>query len=231
MNVSRKSDADNFSPIFFQGIALEDVKAIKLLGVTITSKLEWNNHADRVTKRAGQCLGVLRKAKHALPVSALATLYKTHVRSVMEYCSPVWQSASSGVLRKLDSVQHKAIKILGGNGDEMPSLNIYSLGERREVAGQCQLYRMIHHIAPDPVSDLLPSFNNPIHFSRKVSNSHHLQLKVLKSRTDHHYTSFLPTYARMWNSLPNKVMYEDNGALRGLQSFKVATNNFLLASR
>ena len=231
MNVSRKSDSENFPPLFFQGDALEDVKSIKLLGVTITCKLDWNNHIDRITKRAGQCLGVLRKAKHTLPVSALATLYKTHVRSLMEYCSPVWQGASSTVLRKLDSVQHKAIKILGGNGDEIPSLNIYSLGERRAVAGECQLYRMIHHIAPDPVSELLPSFSNPIRLSRKVSSSHHLQLKISKSRTDHHYASFLPTYARMWNSLPNNVIYEDNGALRSLQSFKVATNKFLLASR
>ena len=32
-------------------------------------------------------------------------------------------------LCKVDSVQHRAIKILGGNGNEMPSFNIYSLDE------------------------------------------------------------------------------------------------------
>ena len=44
--------------------------------------------------RAGQTLGALRKVAHKLTREERVTVYKARVRSVMEYSSLCWMSAS-----------------------------------------------------------------------------------------------------------------------------------------
>ena len=87
LNISRKVEKD-VSVICFLGEALRSENSIKLLGVHITKTLDWGTHVDKVAKRAGQHLGILHKAKGLLRVYGMATLYKTRVRFLMEYCRP-----------------------------------------------------------------------------------------------------------------------------------------------
>ena len=61
MTISRKRD--NFTiPLYFLGEELSETDNIKLVGVTITSKLSWGEHVDKIAKHAGQRLGIIRKA-------------------------------------------------------------------------------------------------------------------------------------------------------------------------
>lgn len=231
MTISRKKDAYDIQPLMFLGDVLEETDSIKLVGICISDKLNWGKHVDKLAKHAGQRVGIIRKAKYLLPNSALASLYKSKVRSVMEYCSPIWQSAPGVTLTKLDAIQRKAIHCMGEHGDTIPNFNMYKLAERRQVSGGCQLYRMFHGIAPPAVCELLPNLSVSQRYSRQVANRHHLQLSVTRSRTEHHMNSFVPSYVRLWNSLPNDVIYGNNGDLLNLEAFKRCLNRFLLASR
>ena len=49
--------------ITFVNENLIEVKNIKLLGINITSSLDWNYHINHLAKRAGQRLGILRQEK------------------------------------------------------------------------------------------------------------------------------------------------------------------------
>jgi len=193
MTISRKVDTADFPTIKFQGETLAEESHIKLLGVHITKTLDWTFHVDKIAKNAGQRLGILRKAKTVLPSSVLSTLYKTKMRSVMEYCGPIWQGASKTVLEKLNSVQNKACKFIGSFSKTIPELNINSLEQRRQVSGLCQIYRMFQKIAPEPVGDLLPDILVPARLSHCVAQRHHMQLSMKRSRTQHHMSSFLPS--------------------------------------
>ena len=173
MTISRKNVTED-TEVSFLGENLKSSNDIKLLGVLINKTLNWSTHVDKIAKRAEQYLGILCKAKKFLEPVGLATLYKTRVRSVMEYCGPVWHGASQGSLSKLDTIQHRACKLLGVNSSICPELNLYSLSHRRNVSGLCQLHRMVSRIAPEDVCDLLPTFVQPSRYSRRVAQSHHL---------------------------------------------------------
>ena len=229
MTISRNTNKDN-NKIYFLGDTLKEEHCIKLLGVHITNTLDWSYHVDKVAKRAGQQLGILRKAKKLLPSTALATLYKTRVRSAMEYCGPIWQNAPKCVLQKMDAIQRKACRLIGTDQGVYPAMNIQSLEHRRNVSGLCQLHRMVSGTAPVDVIDLLPPFVQPTKISRYVHQSHHLQLEIKRSRTTHFMNSFIPSMARLWNSLPNSCIYSDRGDLMCLQSFKKNANMWLQTS-
>jgi hypothetical protein len=64
---------------------------------------------DYVRAKSSRKMGILRRGRF-LPKSALTTLYKSCVRSSLEYAAPVWQGAAKSHLAKLDSIQNKARK-------------------------------------------------------------------------------------------------------------------------
>ena len=117
------------------GTSFETPEIIKLLGINVSKTLEWNTHVDTVAKRAGQHLGILLKAKRLLNTEGLATLYKTRVRSIMEYCWSYgfWQNASKTALHKLDNIQRKACKTMGKHCDVIPELNLSSLQHYQDI--------------------------------------------------------------------------------------------------
>jgi len=228
MIISRKKDI-TFNPIIFFNETLTPVDSIKLVGVNISSKMDWSDHINKVAKRAGQTLGIMRKTRKILPPSALSTIYKCRVRSTMEYCGPIWENSSNEYLKKLDCIQNKALRLIGRKG---PELNIHNLQHRRNVSGLSQFYRMVCGMAPPSVTDLVPNFKAPSRDTRVVSQSHHLQLSLGRSKTEHHRKSFIPKYSHIWNSIPVSCMYNSqDGNIFGLQGFKECVNKWLLCSR
>ena len=64
----------------------------------IDNKLTWTKHISNISSSAEQRLGALRRVANKLDTRGRATVYKAHVRSVMEYVLPSWMSASPTTL-------------------------------------------------------------------------------------------------------------------------------------
>ena len=101
--------------IVVNGQELEAVQSAKLLGITITSNLSWNNHIGKVLKKASKCLYFLVQLKRAkLPSNDLVLLYTTWIRSILSYAVPVFYYALLKYLQDddLERVQKRALSII-----------------------------------------------------------------------------------------------------------------------
>ena len=157
MIISRKRTPFHCN-LFYDGKAIPLEKEIKILGVTFDSKLTWNKHLSNVSGRAGQKLGALRRISSKLSVPGPATVYKSQVRSVMEYSSLAWMGAASTHLNKLDSVQARAIEIIGVSEEAASTdFNIKTLKHRRNVASATLMYKMRTDYCPEKLIELCPS--------------------------------------------------------------------------
>ena len=72
------------------------VQSHKVLGLTIQSNLTWNEHINSIVTRASNksslyIVRILRR--NGVPVEDLIEIYFAIVRSVLEYCCPVWHNA------------------------------------------------------------------------------------------------------------------------------------------
>ena len=114
MVISRKRTPSQLE-LYFGDCKLPSADKLEILGVTIDSKLTWSKHISAVSTRAGQKLGALRKVANKLTALGRSTVYKSQVRSVMEYASLGWSSASPTILSQLDNIQRKALKIIGAH--------------------------------------------------------------------------------------------------------------------
>ena len=76
------------------GVILEVVKEMKLLGVIITEDLKWHENTSYISKKAMGRLWVLRRLRNmGASRATLLDVYCNQVRSVVEYAAVVWNGA------------------------------------------------------------------------------------------------------------------------------------------
>ena len=95
LRISFEEDESQFAPIVVDGNELERVTSAKLLGLTISSNLTWNEHVSDVIKKASKRLYLLVHLKRArVPRQDMSTFYTACIRSVLTYAAPVFFVAS-----------------------------------------------------------------------------------------------------------------------------------------
>ena len=119
---------------------LEIVNEVKLLGVVISDDLKWHRNTNYLTKKVNKKMRMLHiAAKFTKNREHLKHIYKTFIRSNLEFSSTVWHSSLSLADRQdLERVQKAAVKVILGKDyqnyeDALNELKLESLYERREA--------------------------------------------------------------------------------------------------
>ena len=127
------------SDIRLKGQKLNVVDETKLLGTIITNDLKWNRNTLIIVKNANSKMRMLQvAAKFIKSKQDLLHIYKSFIRSRLEFSSVVWHSSLSKTNENdIERVQKSALKlILKENYRDyktaLKTLNIESLYDRRE---------------------------------------------------------------------------------------------------
>ena len=112
------------------GSVLEEKSSFKMLGLNLSSKLDWGSHIISIAKTASKKIGALICSMKFLSPEVALYLYKSTIRPCMEYCCHVWAGAPSCCLELLDKLQKQMCRTVG------PSLavSLEPLAHRRNVA-------------------------------------------------------------------------------------------------
>ena len=86
------------------GSVLEEKSSFKMLGLTFSSKLDWGSYNISIAKTASKKIGALIRSMKFLSPEFALYLYKSTIRSFMEYCCNVWAGAPSCYLELLDKL-------------------------------------------------------------------------------------------------------------------------------
>ena len=107
---------DFLPEIHVDGINLEVVEEYKLLGVMITSDLKWDTNTEHITKKAFSRLWMIRRLKNlGLNTESLLQIFRTQVRSLLEYGAVTWHSMLTDENSKsIERVQKSALSIILG---------------------------------------------------------------------------------------------------------------------
>ena len=90
---------------------LESVSSATYLGVDISSDhLSWDTHINRISKKANNIIGFLRRNIKIHSESLNSSAYKCLVRPQLDYCSTVWCPFTDSNISKLEVVQHRAAR-------------------------------------------------------------------------------------------------------------------------
>ena len=92
----------------------DDVESsIKLLGITLDSKLCWDAHISSICIRLARVIYLLRHLKRLVPVAYLKNAYYAFFNSILLYGILLW--GNSGNVSKVLVLQKQAIRVLTGS--------------------------------------------------------------------------------------------------------------------
>ena len=127
---------------FFQyttsnGSTLHPVKTVRDLGITVSEDLSWAPHINIICDKARQMLAWVFSVFHTRSTEVMLTLFKSLVRSILEYCSPLWNTFKVAEIQELECVQRTFTSRIDGlqhlhYWDRLKKLSRMSLQRRRE---------------------------------------------------------------------------------------------------
>ena len=107
----RRKILDNLS-IELDGNVIQASDSVKLLGVWLDKHFTFSIHIEKAVKKAYGVLGALARAAPHLPHELLRMAYIALVRTNLEYASAVIASSAHTHLKRLDTVQKVASRII-----------------------------------------------------------------------------------------------------------------------
>ena len=101
------------------GSVISPQPAVKDLGVTITSDLSWSTHISNIAESARKISSWILSVFADRSEQTIMPLYKTLVRSRLEYNSPLWNPTKIEDIKHLEGVQRTVTARIRGSASEL----------------------------------------------------------------------------------------------------------------
>ena len=87
---------------------------VKFLGVITEEHLTWTFHNNLVKNKAAKMIGIIKRLKFTLPLSALRMLYNAFVLPCLNYGIILWGGGYKTPLQPIHLLQKKAVRLIAG---------------------------------------------------------------------------------------------------------------------
>ena len=177
------------------------------LGVLVSSDLKFHQHISNTARKAAGLTQNLLKSTVCRTPKFMMTLFCSHVRPIIEYCSCVWNTGYVGDLRLLESVQRRWTKSVHGLASQdyksrLRSLDQYSTQGRLLRADLIQCWKIFHgkcSVASEDLFLMAPPTG---------TRGHRFKVCHTRAQTDVRKRSFSMRVVSTWNSLPDCAVSE-----------------------
>jgi hypothetical protein len=192
---------------------IEDSKE-KDLGVNFDCNLKFSEHVGIITAKANSRLGIIKRTMHDLQPDIFLPLYKSLVRPLLEYCSPIWNPMLIKDKIEVEKVQRRATKLVKQishleYSERLFYLKIDSLNFRRRRTDLIQVFRIVKGIDKIP-ADLFFTFSHEVR-----TRGHNYKIFKVNSNCNTRLNSFSNRVVNDWNNLKlSTVMCETVNAFK-----------------
>ena len=191
--------------LFSRGVALGFVDSCRDLGVVVDSKLKFHKHVDAVVGKAAGMMSNLLRSTVCRSAQFMMSVYVTHVRPIIEYCSCVWNVGYLGDVRRLESVQRRWTREVDGMAlleykDRLRKLDLFSIYGRLRRIELVKIWKSFHCSIDVGVSEVFCLAN------QLGTRGHRLKLAMPVCRGETRRRSFAARLVMLWNSLPSQVI-------------------------
>jgi hypothetical protein len=174
------------------------------LGVTFETNLKFEKQTRKCASKGNRMVGLIRHSFDHMDKDMFITLYKSLVRPLMEYATPVWSPHLKKDIRLLEQVQRRATKLVQeirnlSYEERLRHLGLPTLEYRRDRSDMIQVYRILTGI-----DDM--DANTFFHIANSTTRGHSRKLYKRRCRTNMRKNSFAYRVVDKWNSLPEPVV-------------------------
>ena len=169
------------------------------------SKLRFHQHVRTIVGKAGGLMGNLLRSTVCRSPEFMLTLFVTHIRPIIEYCSSVWNVGYLGEVISVESVQRRWTREIEGMvgvsyGDRLRALSLFSVYGRLLRKDLIKIWKLMHSEEDLGIVELFDLGVNP-----RV-RGHRFRLRVPICRSELRRKSFAVRCVMLWNQLPSDVV-------------------------
>lgn len=217
---STKQLKPNHPLLIFNGTPLHRADEHKHLGLILDSKLSFVSHTNELIKKGNKAVSVLKCISRYVPRRSLDQIYKSFVRSKVEYGDVIFHQPptifqsyenQSDQMKKIESVQYNAALAVSGAWNKTSRNKVYqelgweSLCHRRWYKRMCLFHKIVNKISPKYLSNLIRFSNPPLTTARgrlvNREETNKLLLRNFKARTNKFNSAFFPSCTVTWNTM------------------------------
>ena len=220
---SRKTKKLLHPCLSFNDIPLKSSISQKHIGLTLDVKLNFVEHIKNITQKISKTMGLLRRYQPILTRSFLLTIYKTFIRSQLDFANVIYDQAyNSSFHEKIESLKYNACleitaETMGTLSEKLyQELWLESLKSRRWFRKLCHFYKVLNEQPPSYLFDLIPNLN------RVRETRHSNNIPAIHTRHNYFKNSFFPSTISELNNLYCKI--RNSGSL---SIFKKNLLNFI----
>ena len=200
--VFSRSETEFATRLSLNGETIDRIEEIKLVGVWLTTWLDWDKNTREICKKAYARMTMLTKLKYVgVNQEDLINIYVLYIRSLLEYCSVVWHSTLTlEQSNKLEGVQKLCLKVILGSKYEnyeqaLKASSLDSLSDRREQKCLNFGLKSLLHPVHSQMFQVNPQVSSkPLH---EHTNKEHFIVNWAKRES--YKTSAIPYIQRMLN--------------------------------
>ena len=187
------------------GVSIDVVNSVKLLGVTIDSKLKFGQYVTNLCQKANNKISAFSRISNYLNQKQSLLLYNSFIMSQFNYCSLIWMFCGKVANNCVNRTHKRALRILFNDFTS-------SFEELLQKANQCTIHRKsLQKLMVEVYNSLTqqnPSFLWDM-FQEKI-NDYNLRSKNLlmlpqAKTTTYGNESLSFRGSILWNSLPNDI--------------------------
>jgi len=203
--VSYGRNIDNSYHYCVNKTELENIQSIKDLGITFDSHLKFGIHINEKINKAYSVLGVIKRNFTYLDKDSFLIIYKSMVRSHLEYANCVWSPSTVHDKKNVEKVQMRATKLIKevkhlSYIERLKFLNLPTLQYRRFRGDMIMVFKLLSGLYDSNIACQLVKSTN------FVTRGHHLRLFKRHVHYDLRKYYFSNRIISHWNSLPDNVI-------------------------
>ena len=98
--------------LFINNQLIKRQSSTKFLGILLDQNLSWKDYLKLTENKVAKNIGLIYKAKPYLNKDSLLALYFSYIHSYINYANLVWGSTNRTYLRKINSQQKHALRLI-----------------------------------------------------------------------------------------------------------------------
>ena len=193
--------------------SLKDAVTVKDLGIIISKDLRWRPHINMIKYKAFQRIHHVLKSFQTKNIWTLMKAYKSYIRPIAEYGSPIWSPYLIQDIEAVERIQRyftkkacsRANVVFNSYKDRLYKLNLRSLQYRRCESDLIMTYKIVHNLVDLPIARFFSFQNSPYN-----TRSHSYSFKLKHVRSNFEMNSFANRIITTWNRLPPEVVHCNN---------------------
>ena len=167
--------------VVIDGEIIKGEKSVKLLGINIDNKLDFNNHVSNLCKKVSLKLHALTRISRFMSTDQLRIVMKAFVESQFGYCPLVWMFHSRTLNNSINQLHERALRLTykdpkSSFDDLLQKDNSFTIHHRNLQKLAVEMFKVKNNLPPNFMNDVFPESTNPYNLRNaptfKVSNTH-----------------------------------------------------------